>query len=331
MASDGMSRGEPVVLVLADGDDWSARAVAVELGRQGVQHYWLDTADFPQRMSLAARIDSACAARWTGVAYTDGAEVPLERVTAVFYWRPGDFDLPVGLSDAERRFASAQARVGLGGVLASLGAHWINHPSALADSEYKPRQLSLAGQVGLAIPATLVTNRSDDARAFVAEFGDVVMKPLAQPILQERDGCTIVYTRRLSAHELDSAPGLETTAHYLQEWVPKACEARVIAIGRRLFVVAIHAGSETSRVDWRRDYEALQYGPLTCPHDVALGIDRYLESSGLHYAAFDFVIRPDGKWIFLECNAAGQWGWLAEQCDLPVAAAIVDELTAVTA
>lgn len=29
----------------------------------------------------------------------------------------------------------------------------------------------------------------------------------------------------------------------------------------------------------------------------------------------------------LECNASGQWGWLAEECDLPIASAVADELT----
>lgn len=31
-------------------------------------------------------------------------------------------------------------------------------------------------------------------------------------------------------------------------------------------------------------------------------------------------------YVFLECNAAGQWGWLAEACGLPIAEAIADEL-----
>lgn len=45
-------------------------------------------------------------------------------------------------------------------------------------------------------------------------------------------------------------------------------------------------------------------------------------------STFDFVVTADTKeYVFLECNAAGQWGWLAEQCRLPIAEAIADELT----
>ncbi|HEX3733461.1 MAG TPA: hypothetical protein VHU91_11155 [Mycobacteriales bacterium] len=46
---------------------------------------------------------------------------------------------------------------------------------------------------------------------------------------------------------------------------------------------------------------------------------------GLVYGAVDFII-SEGEYVFLECNAAGQFGWLAEECDLPIVAAIADEL-----
>lgn len=57
------------------------------------------------------------------------------------------------------------------------------------------------------------------------------------------------------------------------------------------------------------------------------GVRRYLVSERLLYGAFDFVCdRDTSEWLMLECNAGGQWGWLAEQCDLPIASAIADEL-----
>ncbi|MGH3806966.1 MAG: hypothetical protein ACRDRU_10105 [Pseudonocardiaceae bacterium] len=44
------------------------------------------------------------------------------------------------------------------------------------------------------------------------------------------------------------------------------------------------------------------------------------------FGAFDFSVTPDGRWWFLECNPAGQWGWIAEETGLPIAGAIADEL-----
>jgi len=43
------------------------------------------------------------------------------------------------------------------------------------------------------------------------------------------------------------------------------------------------------------------------------------------YGAFDFVVTPDGEWIMLECNPAGQWLWLQET-GVPIAATLADVL-----
>ena len=31
---------------------------------------------------------------------------------------------------------------------------------------------------------------------------------------------------------------------------------------------------------------------------------------GLNFGAFDFIVTPDNKYIFLECNPNGQWLWI---------------------
>ncbi|HET9256533.1 MAG TPA: hypothetical protein VFO16_15235 [Pseudonocardiaceae bacterium] len=117
------------------------------------------------------------------------------------------------------------------------------------------------------------------------------------------------------------------TTHLLQEWIPKAYEVRLTVVGDHHFAVGIHAQSAATRVDWRTDYDALTYDVMTCPDDIARQARAFLSAIGLTYGAFDFIVSADtGDHIFLECNAAGQWGWLAEECGLPIAEAIADEL-----
>jgi D-alanine-D-alanine ligase-like ATP-grasp enzyme len=48
----------------------------------------------------------------------------------------------------------------------------------------------------------------------------------------------------------------------------------------------------------------------------------YLEHFGLRYGAFDFVVEPEGQWVFLECNPNGQWLWLEDEADQPISAAL---------
>jgi hypothetical protein len=290
----------PFVLVVGEAGDWSVDAVTAELDHREVRHVRLDTADFPQRMRLSARFDG----RWCGRIDVGSTTVRLEDVTAIYYRRPGDFDLPAGLSGPERRFAHAQARVGLGGVLASLPARWMNHPSALADSEYKPHQLDVAARAGLGAPLTMVTNHPDDVHSLFDDVDIVAIKPLAEPIVHEHAGHTAVYTRRLVPADLRDLGGLSATAHYLQEWVDKIYEVRITAVGDRLFPVAIHPGSAASRVDWRSDYASLRYEVIECPPGVAEGIGCYLTEFGLTFGAFDFAVDTELAYHFLECNAA---------------------------
>jgi hypothetical protein len=51
-----------------------------------------------------------------------------------------------------------------------------------------------------------------------------------------------------------------------------------------------------------------------------------LKYFGLSFGAFDFVITPDQKWIMLECNPTGAYGWLEEALDLPITSALADLL-----
>lgn len=316
---------EPLVLVLGIQEEWAAAEVGKELDARGVRWIPLNVADFPLTMTIGAEL-APDAGRWRGTVRSVEHELPLHEVTAVFYGRPTEFVMPPGLSAPELRFSRAQARVGLGGVLASLPVRWVSHPSALADAAYKPWQLSLLKRAGLAVPPTLVTNDPDAVRRFAAAFGDLIVKPLAESVVYESGGEALVYTRRVAPDELESLDGVELTAHLFQ-WQPKKFEARITAVGDRLFPVAIHAGSEKAQVDWRADYDSLRYEVIEVPDRVRAGIARYLELAGLAFSAFDFVIRPDWQWRVLEANAIGAWGWIAEECGLPIAAAIADELT----
>lgn len=88
----------------------------------------------------AAIADADPGRRWSGRLGAFNEEVSLETVGGVFCWRPTRPSWPAQMSDSERRFASAEARLGLGGLLASLPCRWVNHPSRTAEAEYKPLQ-----------------------------------------------------------------------------------------------------------------------------------------------------------------------------------------------
>jgi glutathione synthase/RimK-type ligase-like ATP-grasp enzyme len=149
---------------------------------------------------------------------------------------------------------------------------------------------------------------------------------LSSLVLSEDGQTRITYTTPVDLTAVDP-DSLSATAHLLQEQVPKDHDARVVMIGKRPFGVAIHASTDAARVDWRADYDALTYTPVHPPEHVVAGMVHYLEAFRLTFGVFDFVVTPQGDWVFLECNPSGQWLWLQEHADLPIAAALAAFLT----
>ncbi|MGI5353290.1 ATP-grasp ribosomal peptide maturase [Streptomyces sp. CA-250714] len=315
----------PTVLVIAAHDDWPTDRVVKALTDGGAEVFRMDTSEFPQQLTLAGRIDARQG--WSGGLTTAHRAVDLAHISAVYYRAPNPFNLPATMSEPERRFAAAQARAGLGGIISAVGCRWVNHPAAMSRAEYKPLQLATARACGLTVPTTLITNSPDAVRTFVGDVGGrAVCKPVATPVFIEDDQLKTVYTRRLSEEDLADLRGIDTTAHLFQAWVEKAHEVRLTAVGDRLFAAEIHAASSDAHIDWRSDYASVTYRSTTPPTHIAEGVRRYMRRLGLRFAALDFVVSPDGEWTFLEANPCGQWDWIEHATGLGISQAIADEL-----
>jgi protein-L-isoaspartate O-methyltransferase len=158
-----------VVALLVREDDGAADALVHELQSRGTRVFRVDLGWFPQRLTLDARIDDG--GLWRGRLATAHHHVDLEDITAIWYRQGRAFDFPAALSPPHRSYAHVEARLGLGGGLATPDVVWAKHPNRSADAHMKPLQLSLARAAGLQIKPTLVTNVPDSAAAFAAEFG----------------------------------------------------------------------------------------------------------------------------------------------------------------
>lgn len=292
------------VLVLADDVDVTADQVVRALGERGVHVDRVNTAWFPAELRLSARLR---AGRWSGGLRTPVRTVELEAVTAVWYRQPRAYRFPFELSPAERAHANLEAKYGLGGVLASLPALWVNHPGRLADAAYKPRQLIAAHQCGLDMPDTLITQDAEAVRSFAAE-GATVTKILGANTILEEGVRKVAFTRVVGDDELADLRGVDVTTHLFQRWVPKAYEARVIVIGGHVTAAAIHADTAASYVDWRADYDGSAYELVDPPADVLAGVGALMRTLDLRYAALDFVITLDDRWVFLESTPEGSSG-----------------------
>lgn len=282
------------VLVLARDLDSQVDRLVQALYERDVPVFRTDLAAFPGALTLDARLGPA---GWDGVLATEYRQVQLSEIRAVLYRHPSHFELAEGLSRPERRHATAEARCGVGGVLSELDVLWVNHPSRESDAT-KPRQLNVARKVGLSYPASQVTNKPDAVRDFAATIGGpLAAKTLAAAALVESGRVQIAYTRRVQPTELGDLAGVAATAHLFQEFIDdKAFEVRATVVGKQVFAVSIHANSDAARVDWRADYDALDYAVVEPPAPVTAGM--------------------------LACNPCGAYGWLEQALDLPITSAL---------
>ncbi len=312
------------VLMLAREFDPTADAVVLALGELGVPVFRTDLSAFPTRLVLDAQLSDG---RWSGVLSDEHRVVELEELRSIWNRNPSSYVFAPSMTAAEQDYAHREARLGLGGVLASLKVLWANHPNRCADAIFKPYQWRLATECGLRVADTVITNSPDAARGFIehAEHGAIV-KSLGPGSITEDGQVKIAYTHRLEEDDLRDLSGVAATATTVQEWVPKACEVRLTVIGDAWFPIAIHAGTEASRTDWRSEPGALTYEFIPIPEPVINGVRRYMTRSNLTYAGFDFVVRPDGQWVMLEANSGPQFGWLEAATGAPMATAMADML-----
>jgi methyltransferase of ATP-grasp peptide maturase system len=172
------------VLILTQQFDPTADKVVDELNRRGVAVFRVDTSEFPERLSVAAELTGG---QWSGRLATVRRCLDLSAVSGIYYRRPTSFEFHRRLSESERHWATVQARLGLGGLLASLQP-WLNHPHQIGYSEFKPVQLRAAVACGLRVPRTVVTNDPSVARAFVTDVDRAVYKPFGGSGVCDADG-----------------------------------------------------------------------------------------------------------------------------------------------
>jgi ATP-grasp ribosomal peptide maturase len=312
-----------VVAILTRCFDPTADHVIEELNQRSVPVFRADLGDFPQNLKFSALLGDR---GWSATLTTARRELNTADITGIYYRRPSRFAFPTAMSEPDRRWAHAEARMGLGGVLASEPG-WLNHPVRIAACEYKPVQLGVAVQAGLTVPRTIVTSDPDAARQFAATVPQVIYKPLASAYVEQADGTRrVLYTSLADPADL-ADPAIRLTAHLFQERIEHDVAVRLTVVDDSFFACAIRPGSAAARIDWRADYSALSYSTTSVPRPVQSAVTALMAELGLRFGALDFLIRPDGEWVFLEVNANGQWAFVEDATGLAITSAIADALT----
>ncbi|MGH7024825.1 MAG: hypothetical protein ACREEB_14720 [Caulobacteraceae bacterium] len=314
------------VLILSQDLDPHADRMVLELARRGARcvRWHPDSLNLDGGFSVTFGGEGSRA-----VVDVGGERVSLEDISSVWNRRPAPFVFPPAFGADERLFAEREIGVAFNGLLRLRPWFWVNHPDKVRFASLKLLQLDVARKIGLETPSTLVSNEPESIAEFVAKCsGQVVYKTLASPFLGQ--SAASAFTSVLTAEHLRQLDKIRFTGGIFQEYVPKHFEIRVTIIGQRLFSTEIHSQEDArARVDFRAvDAAHLRHQPHVLPAGIEAMCRGLLDAFGLVYGAIDLIVTPDGRYVFLENNPSGQFGWIEELTDMPLTASLADMLIA---
>ena len=312
------------VLIVSTIADVATDDVVRRLSARGAVYTRINTEDYPfsKTLSFAAGMPAS-----GGRLDIDGRSI--EPPTAAWYRRMRTPAKPEAMDSGVYDFCLHETRATLLGSILSFTTRWMSHPASVWTSEFKPFQLSMATQIGLPIPPTIITNDPGEIRRAFDQFGAMVAKPVRRGYITKDGSNSAIFTSQVLEEHMDQVESARYSPAIYQALIPKRFDVRVTVVGSQLFAVAIDSQSDpAASIDWRlTDNPALAHHPLKLPERLADHLLRLMKSLGLSFGAIDLVQKPNGEFVFLEVNPSGQWLWLDRILDLRISDAVADWLT----
>ena len=254
-----------------------------------------------------------------------GRSICLGSVSSIWYRRPAHPIIAPSIVDVDaRKYAEGESWDALLGLWEGINGLLVSKPSSIRSASHKWEQIRRAQKLGFKVPKTLITNNPKEARQFCGSVGATAVKAVLRSVIAHKDRHEAAYTTPIDfddprIEDVDLAPCI------FQEYVPKQLELRITVVSDSVFACAIHSQrSDKTKHAWRNyDLKNTPHESWVLPKDVERKCKEMVRSYGLNFSAIDMILTPDGEYVFLELNPNGQWAWIDELTDLPIAEALI--------
>jgi glutathione synthase/RimK-type ligase-like ATP-grasp enzyme len=314
------------VLIITNTTDFTSDYVIRSLESIKAEYYRLNTDEIGNQVYLTFDFVHD---KFTLFDKPKNLKLDLQSISAVYFRRP---EVPTfsgsGLSTAEKQFMSLEVRQTLEGLYKILrDAFWISDIDSIRRAENKIFQQLIAKEIGCCLPAGIITNQPKQFSRFVKENrNDCIVKPIFSGRIGWPEMERVVYTSELK--HIPSAQQIEFCPTYIQNRLKKKFDIRVTVVGEEVFAVRIHSQSNPeTQTDWRLGDNLLKHEIIELPCTIVNQCRELLRRLNLKFGAIDFVETVDDKFVFLEINPNGQWGWIQAQTGMPISDTIVKLLT----
>lgn len=317
-----------MILILTRPFDVHADKVIEELNKRSIRYARLHTSEFPTSLGLELGFNpNIC-----HIHEMDGESINIDDVETVWNRRPSAPEFPAEVQNDHLRFASAESVHVLRGLWCLLADRfWINSYDNSYAAAFKPYQLSVAQELDFRIPRTLMTNCPEHALHFFDECnGGVIYKTFSSYHQADETGAYKgIYTNLISREQLVAGSDrIKLAPCIFQEYIRKMVELRVTVIGDQIFAAEIDSQSSArSTIDWRRyDFAQTPYRKHDLPKEIQSAIKSLMRRLGIVFGCLDFIMTPQGEYVFLEINPNGQWYWIELLTGFPLLSTFVELL-----
>lgn len=310
-----------MILVISRFADEHTRAVLNELKVLQAEATLLDLSDFPVSSLLSLQFQGKRHA--FKLERANGKVIDFAECRSIWWRRPQPLQISDTItSDRHRLFAHSEAQEAITGLWQALDAEWINPPIKDLAAHHKVFQLRAAQETGFRIPDTLITNSPAEARAFIDARGaeGIAFKSFSATEEDWRE------TRILAGEELKHLEAVALAPVIFQEYIEAAYDLRVTVIASQVFPAAICSQQTSYKVDFRMDIANAKVKAVEIPACLSKLLLEYMRRLGLTYGAIDMRMTPEGEYVFLEINPAGQWRFIEQHTKQPITKALAEEL-----
>lgn len=310
-----------MILVVSNPGDEHTALVVDHLVRSGREVVQIDLADFPARRSIEAYWSNSGQPEF--LVEHEGRRIDLAEVGVVWWRRVSHFEVDPSVGVGDRRvFAHSETAQAVHGILDSLACPWMNPREADEAAHHKPYQWSIAQQLGLTLPRTLVTTDALAARRFIEGLrpGKVVFKAFLAAIQEWRE------TRLVEQEDLDRLDLVRFSPVIFQEYIA-GVDLRITMVGDEIFAAEIDVRNTSYEYDMRMTVDEGIVKGVELPRAVQDKLRQLQHRLRLVYGAIDMRRTERGDYVFLEVNPAGQWLFVEQRTGLPISKAMATYLS----
>jgi len=195
--------------------------------------------------------------------------------------------------------------------------NWVNSFKAIQFHSVKPKQLSLAAQLGARIPASYVGNNHAQIADFLLMHPESIVKPInaggGPRLLQSCE------------HEMHSVCSWAKYPIALQAFIP-GDNVRTYIVGDFMVSGLIKETDNTFKRNNIRDNKHAETPtliPMQLPIQIQQLAVRIMRAFHMQFTAIDWRLTPQGEFVFLEANPAPSFAAAQSQLGVQIDTAIL--------